>query len=430
METFVIVFAVFAFRYFIPMTIFMTPYLIEKKQFTNKEIFNVITPFFFIASLFAAIFGPMLTGWFSSKFTLCMNALLELICYAIFYFMPERNFPCAIVSGLVHGMVTALTMQAKPVLLDNKPSYIDESSMMLIYNFIKKFCGVFSSWLGQDLKYATGNHQSSLMVSTGTMSLSLILCFFIKNQNQGIKKENFAEMLVSAEGYYKIWQIYTRDVIYFSCLNIIGSSLYIAFALYSASMFIERKKDIDPSVFMFGKILYSISTPIRNVARVIIYFTSKLDSSITYAPVYNKNTIIFGYIDGLSKLLSTVSSTVLNLIWSGSGFLHVKCFISTVMVMVFTFLIGNTSNLMTTYIVFILGAVASQTSSVFSYNGLMFDNKIFHIILGMNLMVSSIIHISISYYTKVRNYDVSKKMLLYFWVNTVLLGLAVTIKVV
>lgn len=424
-----IVFAVFAARYFVPMTIFMTPYLIEKKKFTNKEIFNVITPFFFLASLFASIFGPMLMSWFGSKWTLCMNSALELVCYAIFYFMLPRSFACAIAAGFIHGLVSALTTQSKPILFENRPDYIQKKTMLLIYIFIKKSCGVVSSWLGQDLKYATGNHQSSLMVSAFTMSLSLVLCVFIRDP-KGKEKEDFAKILFSGAAFERIGRIYTRDILYFSCLNIIGSSLYIAFALYSASMFIERKKDVDPSVFMFGKALHMISAPIRRVARAIIYLTSMIDGSIIYAPSYDKNTIIFGYIDGLAKLVSVISSTFLNLVWSGTEYLHAKCFVATVLVMFFTYLIGTTNNLMTSYIVYILGALASQTSSVWSYDGLLIDTSVLHIILGMNLMIGSIIHILISYFTKMRNYSVSKKMQLYFWVNTLLLGSAVLIKTV
>lgn len=430
MESYHILYAFFIARYFVPMTIFMTPYLIEQKKFTNKEIFNKITPFFFIASLFASLLGSVLVSKIGNKFTLLIDTGLELICYVIFYLMPERSFAWCIVTGLLHGVVTSFGSLTKGILMENKPPEVDREKMFREHATIKKLCGVFASWMGQDMKYSTGTHHCNLLFSFCTLILSFCICYAIPEASTKEEKKNFLEVLFSGSFLKQIREIYDCDVAFFSLLNIIGSTLYISFAMYSASLFIERKKDIDPSVSAFGRVMYNISKPIRYVTWVIIKTFGFFDTSVQYNPSYNKNTIIFGYIDGLSKLLSILSSLAMSWTFEKNSALHLRCFGSTVLVMFFTYLMGVTTNLMNSYIVFILGSTASQISFIWAYKGLSKNKEVLHIILGLNLVGSSLVHIFISYYTKWRNYSVSKKIMVYFYVNAVLLGLAVTLKAI
>jgi hypothetical protein len=91
----------------------------------------------------------------------------------------------------------------------------------------------------------------------------------------------------------KLGEIYSLEVTLFSILNVIASSLYICFAMYSANIFIERKKSIDVHVNKFGKLLYRLSYPCRKLSQIIIFMVACFDGSIVYAPKYDKNTLIF-----------------------------------------------------------------------------------------------------------------------------------------
>lgn len=419
-----ILYAFFAVRYFVPMTIFMTPFLIESKKFTNKEIFNAITPFFFIASLFASLLGPVLVSKFGNKFVLLVDTGLELVCYTIFYYMPERSFALTVVTGLLHGIVTSFGSLTKGILMDNKPEAASKEKMFREHAAIKKFCGVLSSWMGQDMKYATGSHQCNLLFSFFTLCSSFVLCLFVPESHIDGSKKKLLELMFQGSFYSSMREIYTNDVLYFSLLNVIGSTLYISFAMYSASLFIERKKELDPSVNILGRGLYNLSKPIRVLTKGLIRVISVFDKSISYAPSYNKNTMIFGYIDGLSKLVAIICSCLLSLIFQESTTTPYRCALATVLVMIFTYLMGKTRSLMNSYIIFILGSTASQISFIWAYKGISADESVLHIILGLNLVASSIIHIIVSYYTKWRNYDVGSKILVYFWVNAGLLAAA------
>ncbi|KAM0677582.1 hypothetical protein BDAP_001909 [Binucleata daphniae] len=403
------------------MTVFMTPYLIEKKKFTNKEIFNKITPFFFVSSLFASFFGPVLVSFIGNKYTLLFETGLELITYFIFYFMPERSFFYATLTGLFHGIVTSLGSLTKGILLEHKPDRFENEVMYRDHNTIKKSCGVLSSWIGQDIKSITQSHQANLVFSFVTLLSSLGLCAKIPDTGIREKKSNLASIIFSRDAFTKIRDIYTNQVLYFSILNIIGSTLYICFAMYSANIFIARKKEVDPSVLLLGKVMHRISIPVRLISRVIVFFVRLIDRSIHFNPTYDKNAVIFGYIDGLAKLVSAIFSFLMSLTLQKSSFLDLRCFISSICVILFTFLMGKTESLMKSYIIFILGSVASQTSLIWSYNGLTVDKSDLHIILGLNLVASSLIHISVSYISKVRNSELNSKVLMYFYVSSALL---------
>lgn len=426
------VFTIFAIRYFVPMTTFITPYLIETKHFTNAEIFNNVTPCFFFASLLSSFFGSVYNSYFCTKYTLILNSLLEILCFAIFYYMKPRSFPCAMLTGFLHGAYTSLATQAKVILFSHRPDYLSKENMVTIYYFIKKLNGVLSAWVGQDLKYASGSYQSSLIVSAFNITLSTVLCFFIKNDNNTSiqTKPNLLKIINNRTLIASLKTIYTKNMIYFSALNIVASSLYIAFALYSSSIFIARRKNINPSVHALGKVLFTLSKPISTLTKVIIYFTSFLDSSIKYNVVYARNAIIFGYIDGLSKLVSILCSTLLNILWPSTNYLHCKCFVSTVLVMVFTYCIGVTDSLSNTYLLYVCGSVVSQMSIFWSMDGLLYEGEMLGVVIGMNLMVASVVHIGISCYCVIKGVGVGRKMMVYFWVNSIMLGIAVVIKCV
>lgn len=425
MEARTILYTFFAMRHFIPMTIFMTPFLIETKKFKNKEIFNSITPFFFIASLFASLLGPIVVSLIGNKYTILLDTGLEMLTYVIFFCMPERNFFLASITGILHGVVTSFGSLSKGILLDHKKS-LPVEEMYRNHQMIKKIFGVISSWLGQDMKYATGTHRCNLIFSSVTLFLSFIICLFIPDAVTKHKKNLLTELQNDIFG--QIRSIYTRDVLFFSILNVIGSSLYISFAMYSASIFIQRKKEVDPNALFLGRVMYRCTFWIRYLTKILATVIGFFDSSVVYQPKYEKNTIIFGYIDGLAKFVAIVTSYILTVALEKQSALHFRCFISTAFVMVFTFLLGTTKSLMTSYIMYILGSVSSFVSMIWAYNGLSVDKEVVHIIFGLNLVVSSLIHISISYYTKYTNKEVNSKIMTYFWVNSVLLTIALAIQ--
>jgi len=181
--------------------------------------------------------------------------------------------------------------------------------------------------------------------------------------------------------------------------------------------------------FFLGKVLFSVLWPFRIFSWVFVNMASLFDGSVKYDPKYDKNTMIFGYIDGLAKLISIGSSKILTSILEDRMKVRHMAYIATLLVMTFTFVMGKTNSLMKSYMVFILGSICSTLSLLWSYDGFTTPETkpIMHVIYGTNLVVSSLIHICISYYSKYKNYNVNVKMYMYFWTNLVLLGMASSI---
>ncbi|KAM0686827.1 hypothetical protein COBT_001942 [Conglomerata obtusa] len=429
MEAHNILFGFYIARYFVPMTLFMTPYLIEKKKFTNKEVFNNITPFFFISSLVASFFGPVLVYYIGNQKTILFETGVELLTYVIFFYMPERSFSLAILTGLFHGMVTALGSLTKGILLENMPSHLKKDDMLARHVGIKKACGVFSSWIGQDMKFVTQSHQANLLFSFMTLFVSFGICTFIPSGEHRKPGGNLLILLASSDRYEKIRAIYTNECLIFSLLHIIGSTLYICFAMYSANIFIARKKDADPSVFKVGKVLYTMSKPIRFLSRFLVAFVGLFDRSIVYRSKYDKNTVIFGYIDGISRLAAMLSGIFISKKLLEDVNPYATGFISTVLIMFFTFAMGKANTLMKSYMIYILGSVFSQINILAVCCELNKDKDNIHTIYGMNLVASSIIHISVSYYCRWKRSEVDTKMLAYFYVSCAILLLAAGIAV-
>jgi hypothetical protein len=200
--------------------------------------------------------------------------------------------------------------------------------------------------------------------------------------------------------------------------------------MYSSFIFIERKKDVDPSAHSFSKLMYLLSFPLRYLNKLFIAIFQLFDSSIKYSPSYDKNTIIFGYIDGLAKLFAIATVVTLDYVikkFRLSITYQMKGMVTGTIVMISTYAMGKVETLMKSYFLFIVGSVCSQICFLSAYNGLSEKKESIHLYIGMNLTISCFIHIFISYFSKYMNYNSSKRMLLYFYINLslVVLGLSV-----
>ncbi|EJW02033.1 hypothetical protein EDEG_03517 [Edhazardia aedis USNM 41457] len=423
-ESYQILYLYLAVRHFVPITTFLTPYLIEKKKFTNKEVFNKITHFFFIASLFASMYGPIIIKGIGNMNVMLLETFLEIVNCFILYFMGDRMLRDARIVSIFHGTASSFTTIGKGILLELKPPHKADKDMIAANGLIKRIGGVLSSWIGQDLKYSTGEHQANLLFSLFMLVLSFGIGLFVPSKYKS-GGANLFEFFTSKESLETLMDIYNGRVIFFCLLNIIGSTLYICFAIYSVSIFIERKKDVDPGVNFIGKWLYALSYPMRAISWSIVKMLSIFDRSLVYAPKYDKDTVIFGYIDGLAKLMAGLSGYIISKCAKKVVVYRHGCMICIILVMVLTYSMGATRSLLQSYLIFIVCAACSQVGLNWSSVGFSKNNEqLVSLIMGINLLISSIIHISISYYSKYMNYNATNKMLLYFYINSCLLIMA------
>ncbi|KAF7683392.1 hypothetical protein TCON_1394 [Astathelohania contejeani] len=407
-------------RYFTPIQVFMTPYLIQVKRFTNHEVSNLIYPCFFISTFVTSIIGMFIVGIIGNKNTLILDTFIELVGYLVCFCAPARHFRKIQCFAILRGMSSALGILAKGVLYTPNSNAGDRSDRYSQYNLIKKNAGVLASWIGQELVFGTGTHQTNLYFSILSTILAFILALFISDKT-GIKKENvirfnFLELVT------KLKKIYTKKIILFSLLNISASSLYVCFSIYSSNVFQDRRKS--SSSFVMGKLLYYISYPLREFGRFFIYLIGAFDPAIQYSPKYDEKILIHGYINGLSRLCSAVLAHFIR--YKKNELRETICLTLGVIfiLMIFTYLLGCNFSLFNSYLIYICGYTLGLSGLILSHGGLNEKTDILHIILGINLCIDSLIHIGISYYTKKNCTTVSRKVYYYFCVNTVLLGCA------
>ncbi|KAK1349651.1 hypothetical protein CWI37_0678p0020 [Hamiltosporidium tvaerminnensis] len=401
-------------RMLLPMTSFIVPFLVEEKKFTNKDIFNKITPIFFISSLIASLIGTIIIEMIGNRNTLLIDTGLELLAYIIFVWMDERSFFFGYLVALLRGMSTSLTSVSKGVFLDIKPDETSGSKVIRNYNIFKKTIGIVSCLIGQDVYFSCKNHRSNLYFSMAMLILALCFGFLIGNNKKNDKKvKSLISEILNGGSFGKLVEIYNKDILFYSLMNIIGNVLYMCLAMYSANIFLERKKTVS-EVGMMGKILYKILFPFRAISFSIVKILSFFDGSIFYQRSYEKNALIYGYIDALAKICGVIMSFLMTLIEIKGKYLVVHSLFLIVALIAAIYGLGYTQSLLHSYIIYIIGISLGTYMNIVSGSELAKDKEHLHIFYGTNLFISSVIHISISYITKWRNCSAEDKMFYYF----------------
>lgn len=241
-----------AFRLFSPILSFITPYFVDKKKIKNTTFHNKVIPFFFISGFCAGIFGSLFVGYFGENI-LIADTFLDLFFLISIPFMSNEKNGILIVVTCMHGASSSLSLLTKSLL------YAGGGSKKKIYskfNAIKRISSVFSSWMGQDLFFASSDYTPALLMSIISTIICFIISFFVTNTPQNAKDSLITVHKITSDSF-------TRNYIFFSLLNIIFSTIYVSFAIYSANIFIERRRNISMASNFVGKFFYHILIPLR-----------------------------------------------------------------------------------------------------------------------------------------------------------------------
>ncbi|ELQ74834.1 Major Facilitator Superfamily (MFS) [Trachipleistophora hominis] len=406
-----------ALRTFSPITPFITPFFVEKKQIKNTAFHNKVIPFFFISGFLASLVGPLFVEHFGEKTILIWDTVLDLVFLGCFFVIPNGRVAPLIVITCMHGASSSLGLLTKGMLYAEGGS---REKMYSTFNIIKRVSSILSSWIGQDLFYACSEYSPSLVVSIVSTACCLLTAFFLTGTERKAKESflNTAHMLTR--------DTFTRNYVFFGVLNIIASTIYISFAFYSASIFIERRKNTNLASNAVGRVLYYVLLPFRALSFLIIKALAPV-MQVRYAPKYDQEKLIFGYIDGIAKIVSVLFSTLLTRTNYATRTLAYLCLFLVLCTIVCTFLMGYTSTLISSYLCFIVGATLSNTLLMLTHSGF---NKAPHLatLLGVNLTVSSGIHIGISYFSKWKKMGAYHKMYLYLGTSVVLYAVALYVR--
>ncbi|AFM99422.1 hypothetical protein EHEL_111490 [Encephalitozoon hellem ATCC 50504] len=421
----------FGLKSFTPFLSFMVPYLVEQKGFHNRELHNNFSPLFFTSSIIVSLTSFLIIELLGNRMSLFVDTLIEMVVYMIFMFMPFRCSFLTAIAYLLHGATTSFGVVTKSILNSTAGRKEDRKVVLSTAINIKTFVSVVSSWIGQDIIMCGGSHRVNILISLFGLSLALLTTLLLPLTSPNKEEEKFIDYIQSpTEVWRKVKSTYRSRVMLASLLSSSASILYICLSFYSAGIFLEKRKNGIESSIKVNKMLFLVAKPIRLVSYTVIKIFSSFDSSVSYHSNPNKPVIIHGYVEGCSKILSSLASLQISKVLSESRCIPLA-FLTSMMTMVFIYCLGASNSMSYSYLFYILASLSSFLCKTISNIGLqsVCEESGYKFVLGFNLFISSIIHISITHLSRVYSLRVKSKLMLYFYVNALFMMVAFGIHV-
>lgn len=445
------IFAFHAFRFFSPILPFITPYFVEVKKIPVSKFHSEIVPYFFISSFLTMLIGPFFVELLGEKLILIVETLLEIIFLCCFNFIPTGNTPeenkekeednlhektlqgqkketlesqdvqsngnenqpeapenqnlnssaqskgifYLIIITCFHGASTSLGMLTKKMLYAEGG---DRPAINSTFNIIKRTSAILSGLVGQDLFFSSGMYSPSLILSILTSAIASGISFFLVSPVPVHQERSGIDL-------------FTSQHIFFSLLYIIASTVYIALTVYSASIFIERRKNRNMSTNLFGKFLFYCLSPLRLFSFIFLKGIS-LFTKTNFSSKYDNEKLIFGYIDAIARIISIIFAY---LITQKSYTLHSGSIVLVILIIptiFITFLLGKAKNLFSTYLSFIFAFTCANSALILAQSGIS-QVKRMSVCIGINLAVANFIHMTINKFCKMRSLAAHQKMKMY-----------------
>lgn len=411
----------FGLKSFTPFLSFMVPYLVEQKGFRNEELHNSFSPLFFTSSIVVSLVSFLAIELLGNRVSLFVDTFAEMLVYLILMLMPFRNRFLTATAYLLHGATTSFGVVMKSILNSTADRKEDRKVILSTAVNIKTSVSVVSSWIGQDIIMCGGNHFVNISISLIGLSLALLTTFMLPSTSPEAEAEKFIDNLWRpAVAWARVRDTYTPGVILASLLSSSASILYICLSFYSAGIFLEKRKNGAETDVRVNRMLFLVAKPVRLVSYVAIKIFSNFDSSVSYHSNPSKPVIVHGYIEGCSKILSSFVGLQISRLISEDRCVPLA-FITSMTTIAFIYLLGMSGSMSYSYLFYVLASLSSSMCKTISNLGLQSVCKEsgYKFVLGFNLFVSSIVHISITHFSRAHGLSVKSKLMSYFYVNTV-----------
>ncbi|AFN84130.1 hypothetical protein EROM_111490 [Encephalitozoon romaleae SJ-2008] len=409
----------FGLKSFTPFLSFMVPYLVEQKGFRNGELHNNFSPLFFTSSIIVSLTSFLIIELLGNRMSLFVDTFIEVVVYLIFMFMPFRNSFLTATVYVLHGATTSFGVVMKSILNSTAERKEDRKVILSTAINIKTSVSVVSSWIGQDIIMCGGCHRVNILISLLGLFLALLTTFLLPATVPNKEEERLIDYMWNlSEAWKKIKSTYKPSVVLASLLSSSASILYICLSFYSAGIFLEKKKNGMESSIKINRMLFLIAKPVRFVSYAVIKIFSNFDSSVSYHSNPSKPVIIHGYIEGCSKILSSFAGLQISKVLSESRCFPLA-FLTSMATMAFIYCLGASNSMSYSYLFYILASLSSSLCKTISNIGLqsVCEESGYKFVLGFNLFVSSIIHISITHFSRAYSLSVKSKLMLYFYTN-------------
>ncbi|KRH93562.1 Major Facilitator Superfamily (MFS) [Pseudoloma neurophilia] len=386
-------------RSFIPIYPFILPYLTNKKEIKIRD-FHGCLRINFIGNLFFNIFGQIFICFFSSKTLLIIESICELSFYAILFSMKKKNIKLLHLGILLHSAGQSFAMITKDLLyVQSQTGNDNKSKVYATYNLCKKLAGIFSSFIGQDLLFYTGNFKPLLIFSVLSCICTLSCSFLVLDKRKVLKDSPVIDDLMEIFDhifYYnpentiskgKVFNLNYKPLFYMLAYTI-GSLIYICFNFYGSNIFLENKEEITRLTIRFSDVLKWLLKPIRIIS---ICYNFILRRFVKYEKE-QQSIVLHGYIDGIARLTAILFS---HLLLRVIRFSH-EVTLSVILISIFlTFLMARRASLFVLYSIYILNV--SMANLIITSSGHQFRNMPnIGLIFGIICLFTAILHVIVS----------------------------------
>lgn len=415
-----------AIKAFTPFLSFMVPYLVEQKGFSSKELHNNFSPFFFTSSIVTSLVAFLVIELLGNKLSILADTLLEVAVYLIFVFMPFKGHHWTMLAYVLHGATTSMGVVMKSIITEAADKGASKGVVLSATASIKTFASVISSWVGQDIIMCGGSHHMNMVVSLLSLLLSAAVVFPLPPTVAKTGGDMLVSHLTSPRDMgARMRGAYTEEVVLMSLLSSSASILYICLSFYSANIFLEKRIGWMGNTVWANRVFFVLARPVRLVSYLIIRVFSIFDASVSYHSNPNRPVIVHGYIEGCAKMLSSLAGLAMSKVICADNCV-LPAFITSIATMCLICLLGTTESMSSSYLLYVLASLASFMCKNIANIGLS-EAREYRFVLSTNLFVSSVVHISITYYSKLHNLSVRSKLMAYFYVNGVFITLALVV---
>lgn len=373
--------------------------------------------YFFISSTLVSSIAFLLIEVLRGRRSLILDVLIEMVAYTLLFLIPKSGFLIASIIAVLHGATTSfnLVLKSAIVLIADKERRKSVNGRLFI---CRSMISVISGLVGQELYIASGNYPSSIILSLLMMFIALITATLFDEMK--IKSLKFSEHLFKPITMLRnMRKVYTRHIFMLSLLATTGHLLHISLAFYSGNIFIERKKNTERNL-RFSRALSYIAIPFKLFAVFVVNFISIFDSKTRIAVNTKENDVLYGYVDGLTKIVSATLVYIISSFPKTDFQTFCGAFIIALLAMVAIYALGQARSLTSTYLLYIVAYSLSYASKQISNNGLS-SYEDYTFVISANLFFTSIVHIALSYLALFTNADVKKKLQMYFYFTSILL---------
>lgn len=173
-------------RSFLPINPFYTNFLVERKDFTSKEISNKIAPFYFYSSLTImtlVIYKNIIHIFGIDKSQTALSAFYILNLIFVMN-IKQRSFSMARTAYFVSGFISTYDMVLRFYIAETKvgPETSDKkSSLQSLY---RAFVCSLSCLVGQEIVLKTGSYEINLIISAAFQLIGLLISVYTMSTNK------------------------------------------------------------------------------------------------------------------------------------------------------------------------------------------------------------------------------------------------------